>query len=101
MAVEVRWTLYSLNNIEDIARFIAKDSIHYAQIQTERFFQKAEILEAHPEVGRMVPELDVPEIRELIEGNYRIIYRVISDGRVDILTVHHASRLLSNNPFLK
>jgi toxin ParE1/3/4 len=48
--------------------------------------------------GKMVPEFLLPELRELIEGNYRIIYRIVSEERIDILTIHHSSRLLSNNP---
>lgn len=101
MAVEVRWTLYSLEDIENIAEFISKDSLFYAQVQTERFFQRAEILKTFPEVGPIVPEVGSHDIRELIEGSYRIIYRIVSDSHIDILTVHHTSRLLRNNPFPK
>jgi toxin ParE1/3/4 len=99
MAVEVRWTLYSLGDIENIAEYIFKDSPFYAQVQVQRFFERAEILEILPNAGRVVPEIGKEEIRELIEGNYRLIYRVISDSRIDIITVHHSSRLLENNPF--
>jgi toxin ParE1/3/4 len=99
MAVEVRWTLYSLSDIENIAEYISKDSPFYARVQVQRFFDRAEILETHPNAGRVVPEIGKEEIRELIEGNYRLIYRVISDNRVDILTVYHSSRLFENNPF--
>ena len=95
MAVEVRWTLHSLEDIDNIAEFIAKQSLFYAQVQTERFFQRAIVLEQFPESGRIVPELNSPEIRELIEGNYRIIYKVVSIKRVDILTVYHSNRLLT------
>ncbi len=99
MAVEVRWTLYSLEDIENIAEFISKGSLFYAQVQTERFFQRVEILETYPQAGRKVPEINSPDIRELIEGNYRIIYRIINASLVEILTVHPSSRLLMNNPF--
>jgi len=34
----------------------------------------------------MMPELDREDVREIIEGNYRIVYR-IRDGAVDILTI--------------
>jgi len=42
-----------------------------------------------------VPELTESDFRELIEGNYRIIYKVLNDKHVDILTVHHSARDLS------
>ena len=98
MAVEVKWTTLSLEDIENIAGFIAKDSEQYALIQTERFFERVKVLESHPEFGKIVPELGTKSIRQLVEGNYRIIYHVISTTRIDILTIHHRSRLLSSNP---
>ena len=30
-------------------------------------------------------------MRELVEGNYRIIYKLVNKGRIDILTIHHRS----------
>jgi plasmid stabilization system protein ParE len=48
----------------------------------------------------MVPEFDSPNIRELINGHYRIIYRLIDEKHIDIITVHHSARLLKNNPAL-
>jgi addiction module RelE/StbE family toxin len=98
MVVEVRWTTEALDDIENIAQFITKDSEHYAVVQTERFFDKVKILETHPFAGQIVPELKSGNIRQLIEGNYRIIYIIVSKNRIDILTIHHGKRLLSNNP---
>ena len=96
--VEVTWTEQSLVDINNIAEFIAKDSHKYAQIQVQRFFKQVEVLESHPKAGRVVPELGIDKIRELIQGNYRIIYEIISESSISILTVHHSRRLLSNNP---
>jgi len=45
-----------------------------------------------PLLGKIVPEFDKDTFRELIEGNYRIIYKVVNDSQVDILTIHHSSR---------
>lgn len=99
--VEVNWTLFALEDIESIAEFIARDSEHYARVQVSRLFDRAKILEQYPLSGRIVPELNLETLRELTIGNYRIVYRVVSDSRVDIVTVHHSNRLLSNNPFLE
>jgi toxin ParE1/3/4 len=101
MAAEVRWTINALEDMEGIAEFIARDSEHFASIQVEKFFLRVEILEKYPLSGRIVPESGIETIRELIEGNYRIIYKVISPNQVDILTVHPGQRLLSNNPLFK
>ena len=98
MVVEIRWTTEALDDIENIAQFIAKDSEHYSIIQTERFFDKVKVLGTHPLAGHIVPELKSGNIRQLVEGNYRIIYAIISTNRIDILTIHHGKRLLSSNP---
>jgi plasmid stabilization system protein ParE len=45
-------------------------------------------------VGRIVPELAIETIREIILGNYRIIYRIWEEEEVQVVTVHHGARLL-------
>lgn len=95
---EIRWADQAIDDIENIAEYISKDSLTFARIQTERFFEKAKILESQPLIGRIVPELNDPSTRELVMGNYRIIYYMDSNDIVTILTVHHSQRLLTNNP---
>ena len=48
----------------------------------------------HPLSGKPVPESNRNDIRELMQGRYRIISRVKSEDRIDVLTVHHSARLL-------
>lgn len=96
--VEINWTPQAIYDIESIAEFIARDSEKYAVIQTSKFFEAVEILIKHPKAGRSVPELSDDLIREIIIGNYRIVYKIVNDELVDILTIHHSKRLLSNNP---
>jgi toxin ParE1/3/4 len=58
------------------------------------------ILENQPKAGARVPEFNNDAIRQLIRKGYRIVYRIIDDYRIDILTVHNCARLISNtNPF--
>jgi len=90
---KIKWTLQALEDIEAIANFIARDSIYYAGLFTIKVFEVVEQLELFPESGRIVPELNLKEIRELILGNYRVIYRV-KEEIVEILTVYHSARLL-------
>jgi toxin ParE1/3/4 len=101
MAIEVRWTLGSLEDIEAIAESIAKDSPFYTRFKQNFFFQRVEMLGQYPESGKVVPEIGQNDIRELIEGSYRIIYQILSDTRIDVLSVHHGSRLIKNNPLLE
>jgi plasmid stabilization system protein ParE len=78
----------------NIADFIAKDSVRYAKITVARIRTATLQLKSHPLSGRKVPETDMENIRELIHGNYRIIYVVVSENQVDILTVHHSAKRL-------
>lgn len=96
--VKVRWNEEALNDINEIAEYIAQDSEIYAIIQVERFFDSAEILKRGSRVGRVVPELGDKKVRELIEGNYRILYEIKSNREVEILCVIHGKRLLKNHP---
>ncbi len=90
----LNWTEQSIEDMLNIADFIGKDSIKYSKIQIKRIRERARLLIDHPYLGRVVPEYETESIRELILGNYRIIYRIISQERIDILTVHHSAKRL-------
>ena len=47
----------------------------------------------YPRLGRVVPELGIENIREIILGGYRLIYRIQQD-ELQVVTVHHGARLL-------
>ena len=89
----INWTDQALVDLDEICEFIARDAPRYAQLFADRLFESVERLKEFPNSGRVVPEMGIENIREIIFGNYRIIYRVKFD-EVEILTVFHASRLL-------
>jgi toxin ParE1/3/4 len=90
---QVRWTSQAADDIESIAEFISQDSIHYASLFVSDILAAVERLEDFPQIGRIVPELNVPAVREIILGDYRIVYRL--KGEIaEILTVFHGGRLL-------
>ena len=95
--VKIRWNEEAIIDIDESAGFIAEDSVVYAQIQVERFFERVEILKSVPKAGKRVPETKDDKIRELIEGNYRIIYQIKSNSELEILCVIHGMRLLKNH----
>jgi toxin ParE1/3/4 len=88
------WTDRALTDIEAIADYIALDSIRYAKLVVQQLFGKTEVLKTFPLSGRMVPELQNTNLRELLEGEFRIIYEVHEENTIFILTVHHTARLL-------
>jgi toxin ParE1/3/4 len=91
---EVRWTPQAIEDIDNIAKYIAKDSTKYAFVQVQEFFDAALMLEEFPQSGRIVPEVGTKNIREIIVGFYRIIYRIRNANLVEIITVYHSYRLL-------
>ena len=91
--VEVRWTPQAADDLEAIAEFIGQDSEHYASLFVMDVLQAVERLIDFPRIGRVVAEMNDPTIRELILGNYRIIYRLYTE-LAEILTVHQGTKLL-------
>jgi toxin ParE1/3/4 len=92
--VKVTWSLFAKADLDEIEAYIAIDSPYYARRTVEKILKRVEVLHSFPQIGRMVPEFDKENIRELIEGNYRIIYFNISENEIVITRVHHAARLL-------
>ena len=91
---EINWTPFALEDLQSIYNYISKDSISYADRLVDKLVNSVDILEGHPEIGRIVPEFENEAIRELIEGNYRIIYKILSITEVAIIRVHHSAQLL-------
>jgi len=89
---QVRWTEQAAKDLDCIARYIAEDSPHHASLFVIDLLEAVERLRDFPELGRMVPEVSDPRIREIILGNYRAVYR-LKGNDVEILTVHHGARL--------
>ncbi|RFZ90157.1 type II toxin-antitoxin system RelE/ParE family toxin [Mucilaginibacter conchicola] len=92
--VEINWTSIAISDLQGVYDYIAEDSITYAGRFVDKLIARVEILETHPESGRIVPEFDNPSLKELIEGSYRIIYRIVNEEKVEIIRIHHSARLL-------
>ncbi len=91
---QVKWTAQALGDIDAISEYIARDSKYYARIFVSKVFDSVIRLEVFSESGRIVPEINQMNIREILLGNYRIIYR-LKENLIEILTVYHCSRLLN------
>jgi toxin ParE1/3/4 len=91
---QIRWTFNAEGDLKSIHEYISLDSEFYAIKIVDRIYARALILESQMYVGRVVPEFAISTVRELIEGNYRIIYEIDGDSMVSILRVFHVARLL-------
>jgi addiction module RelE/StbE family toxin len=91
--VKIIWTQRSLSDLKSIAEYISRDSIKYASLTLERIIDVTKHLESNPRIGRMVPEMGKNDkIREIILGNYRIIYKITSTLTIHIITIHHSAK---------
>lgn len=79
----------------EIREYYKVRSAKFTEQLTDKFFEKGDSLQKYPQLGRMVPELHKKQIRELIYLSYRIIYRIVSDDKIDILAVHSGLRPLT------
>ena len=95
MAFEVTWSPEAVEDVEEIAAYIAKDSAFYAQAVVDRIIGATRALDEQPLRGRVVPELADSRYRERFVYSYRVIYRV-SDSSVLVVAVVHGKRLLES-----
>jgi plasmid stabilization system protein ParE len=90
---EIRWTDLAIENLNHIGNHIEQDIVNYEEIVVNKIFDVTKKLERYPYAGRMVPEFPQKHIRELTYCNYRIIYAIISEDVVDVLALHHSTRV--------
>jgi len=90
--VKLIWTDQAIEDLGNIGDYIALNSEKYARITVQKLFDRTEVLKTYPKSGRIVPEKNEENVRELIDGNYRIIYEIFSGEVIYILAVYHSAR---------
>ena len=88
---ELIWSPQALGDVEEIRAYIALDSRSYAELTAQRIMAAVERLKAFPDSGRLVPERQSPEVRDVVAGRFRIVYRRKAHV-VEIVTVFRGSR---------
>ena len=91
--MKILWAPLAIDRASEIAEYIAQDKPSAAAKWINTVFSKVEQLKSAPEIGRFVPEIQNNQFRELIYGNYRIIYR-IEKKQISILTIRHGKQIL-------
>jgi plasmid stabilization system protein ParE len=94
VARTVRWTETATQDIEEAAAFIGRDSRYYAAALVRETRAAAQSLRTFAERGRVVPEIDAPDIHEIFVGSYRLIYQITAD-HIFILAFVHGARDLT------
>ena len=91
--MKIYWSPLAVERLEEIYEYISNDNVSAAQNLIENIFDKVESLADNSERGRIVPESNREDVRELFEGEYRIIYKLESK-KLFILTVRNFKQLL-------
>lgn len=91
----IRWSEEAVRNLDAIIEHIGLDAPERAATFRRKVARIVGRLRTFPESGRLVPELSeqIPAPREVLIGDYRVIYRLVF-GRVEIVTMIHGRRLL-------
>jgi len=88
--MKVHWTDTAEGHLNALYAYIAQDSPEYAKRMVDRLTRRSQQIADFPFSGRRVPEYDIDQIREVIEGSYRIIYHIKPD-QIDVLAVIHGA----------
>ena len=91
--MRIVWSPLAVQRLREATEYIARDKPGAAERWVGSAFEAVGRFAELPHSGRVVPELGRPDIREVIYGIYRIIYRV-SPEAILVLTVQHGKQLL-------
>jgi len=89
--MKVHWTKTAQAHLAAIHQYISQDSVEYARRMVDRLTRRSEQISAFPYSGRKVPEYEADDLREVIEGPFRLIYRITPE-QLDVIAVVHAAR---------
>ena len=98
--MKIFWTKEALLRLQDIEEYISRDNPIAAIEFVDKLISVAETIVDYPEKGRIVPELSIEKIREVLHKNYRIVY-LIKKNSIDILTVFEGHQLLKKEEIFK
>jgi plasmid stabilization system protein ParE len=90
--MKVNWSPLAISKLESIADYIALDKESAAINWVNDILDSTDSLGNQPEMGREVPELPGRSYRELIVGNYRVIYSI--GVSIQILTIRNCKQIL-------
>ncbi len=98
--MKLYWTKEASVRLQEIEEFISRDNPKIAIEFTDRLLSISETIPDNPEKGRIVPELAIEQIREILYKGYRIVY-YRKEKSIEILTVFEGHQLLKKEEILK
>ena len=99
--IRVTFTNRAVDDLDAINDYRSTYSPAYEEHLIDTIIAKVERLKTFPEMGRKVPEFDLSYLRELIHDEYRIVYKIVNEAQIDVITIQHSSRNMSERVFNK
>ena len=90
---EITWREEAREDLRDVLNYLSRSSLRYMQEWGELLDHKLAFLASFPEMGRMVPEKDIKDFREISVGRYRVLY-IYLNKVITIVAIRHMSSLL-------
>ncbi len=97
--MRITFTNRAIDDLDAITEYRSVYSPTYADHLIDTIIAKVDQLKAFPEMGRKVPEFNLVYLRELIHYDYRIVYKIVSNEQIDVITIQHSSRNLEERFF--
>ncbi len=94
--VKITWSKQAIEDIYKIQEFYSSVATNFSMKLVDQIFEKEKLIANHPEIGRIVPEVNNSSVRELIFRNFRIIYLIFDAEQITIVTIHESSPPLSS-----
>jgi addiction module RelE/StbE family toxin len=94
------WTKEALLRLQEVEEYISRDNQIVAADFIDKLISLAETIVDNPKKGRVVPELTLENIRELLYKNYRIVY-LVKKSSVEVLTVFEGHQLLKKEEIMR
>ncbi len=98
--MKIFWTKEALLRLQAIEEYISRDNPRIAIEFVDKLISLAETILDHPGKGRIVPELSLENVRELLYKNYRIVY-LLKKNSIDILTIFEGHQLLKKGEIFR
>ncbi len=93
MTLPLRWTERAVAHLEALVDYVSLTSPVYAEGMVSRIDQRLQLASTHPEIGKMVLDLEDSALRELVVPPYRLFYRIRPDA-IEVLAIVHERRYL-------
>lgn len=89
--MRVRFLISAHQDMQSIKAYLAKENPQTAKRLIQKFRESTDRLKEFPQSGRMIPELNNPNLRESLVDRYRIMYQV-DESSVNVFAVYDSRR---------